>query len=94
MRSASDGAGRGTGQRAADDLPRGLVTTGFGLAVGIGLAYWMARVMSSLIFGVTAGDPASFVGIPLALLASAALAIYVPARRAMKIDPLVALRHE
>lgn len=73
---------------------RGMLTTCGGLAVGIALAYAMARVLSSLIFGVTAGDPASFVGIPLALIAAAALAIYIPARRAMRIDPLVALRHE
>ena len=43
---------------------------------------------------VTAGDPATFVAIPLALIAAAALAIYVPARRAMLIDPIVALRYE
>jgi ABC-type lipoprotein release transport system permease subunit len=43
---------------------------------------------------VSAKDPATFIGIPLALIAAAALAIYIPARRAMRIDPIVALRYE
>jgi len=58
------------------------------------VAWAFARLMTSLVFGVTASDPATFVGIPLALIAAAALAIYVPARRAMRIDPIVALRYE
>jgi putative ABC transport system permease protein len=50
--------------------------------------------MQNLVRGVSASDPLTFAGIPLALLASAALAIYIPARRAMAIDPIVALRYE
>ncbi len=64
---------------------RGLATTAAGLAVGLALAFAMARVMASLIWGVTASDMATFVGIPLALLAAATVAIYLPARRAMKM---------
>ena len=74
---------------------RGMLTIGAGLAGGT--ARWrlgFARLMASLIFGVTANDPATFVGIPLALIAAASLAIYIPARRATKIDPIVALRYE
>ena len=73
---------------------RGMTTVAAGLGVGLPLAWAFARLMSSLVFGVTAGDPATFVSIPLALIVAAALAIYVPARRAMHIDPIVALRYE
>ncbi|MGP0073691.1 MAG: ABC transporter permease [Bryobacteraceae bacterium] len=73
---------------------RGMLVTGAGLAVGLPAAYGLARLLASLIFGVSATDPATFIGIPLALLAAVALAIYLPARRAMKIDPIVALRYE
>jgi putative ABC transport system permease protein len=75
-------------------LRRGLLTTLAGLAVGLPLAYGFSRVMGSLIYGVAATDAVSFLGIPLALLAAAALAVYIPARRAMKIDPIIALRYE
>jgi putative ABC transport system permease protein len=73
---------------------RGILTAVAGLVVGLPVAYGFARLMASLIFGVTATDTATFVGIPLALLGAAALAIYVPAWRAMHIDPITALRYE
>jgi putative ABC transport system permease protein len=74
---------------------RGMVTSLAGLAVGIPAAYWLAtRLVASLIYGVAPTDPVTFVGIPLTLLATAALAIYIPARRATRIDPIVALRCE
>ena len=73
---------------------RGMTTAATGLAVGIPLAYLLARYAQDLIFGITASDPATFIGIPLALLAAMALAIYIPSRRAMGIDPIVALRYE
>jgi putative ABC transport system permease protein len=73
---------------------RGLLTTAAGLAVGLALAYGFARVMASVIFGVAATDATTFIGIPLALMLVTALAIYIPASRAMKIDPIVALRYE
>jgi putative ABC transport system permease protein len=73
---------------------RGLMTTAAGLAAGLALAYGFARVMASVIFGVAATDATTFIGIPLALMLVTALAIYIPASRAMKIDPIVALRYE
>ena len=73
---------------------RGIATIVAGLAAGLPLAYALARLLASLIFGVKATDLPTFIGIPLALVAAAALAIYVPARRAMRIDPIVALRYE
>ena len=74
---------------------RGMITIGVGLIVGLPAAYWLAtKMVASLIFGVTATDPATFISIPLTLLATAAVATYIPARRAMAIDPIVALRYE
>jgi putative ABC transport system permease protein len=73
---------------------RGLMATMIGLAGGLVAAYGLARLLASLIYGVSASDPATFVGIPLALIASAALAIALPARKAARIDPIAALRHE
>jgi putative ABC transport system permease protein len=73
---------------------RGMITVVSGMAVGLVAAYFMARLLALLIFGVPASDAATFVGIPLVLLAAAALAIYIPARRAIGIDPMIALRYE
>lgn len=73
---------------------RGMVTALAGLAVGLPIGYGLAIVVQSLIYGVNAQDPMTFIGIPLILLAATAVAILVPARRAMSIDPIVALRYE
>jgi putative ABC transport system permease protein len=75
-------------------LRRGLTTTLAGMAAGLAMAFGMARLLQHLIWGVSANDIVTFTGIPAALLAAAALAILVPARRATKIDPIVALRYE
>ena len=72
----------------------GMTTIAIGLAIGLPLAWGFARLLASMIYGVKPGDAVTFVGIPLALLAAACVAIFVPARRAMKIDPIVALRYE
>jgi len=73
---------------------RGMITAGSGLLIGLPLSFGFSQLMTSLIVGVSANDLTTFIGIPLVLLAAAAVAIYVPAHRAMRIDPIVALRYE
>ena len=75
-------------------LRRGMTTAAAGLAIGLVAAYGLARLMASLVFGVEVNDLVTFTGISLALMLVAALAIYIPARRAMRIDPIMALRYE
>jgi putative ABC transport system permease protein len=75
-------------------LGGGMLLTILGLAVGLPIAFVLARALSALLFGVEAGDPFSFVGLPLILASVAALACYLPAHRAAALDPLRALRHE
>jgi ABC-type antimicrobial peptide transport system permease subunit len=65
-----------------------------GLVFGLAGALVLTRVMKSLLFDVSATDPLTFVVIALLLMAIALLACLLPARRAMKVDPMVALRYE
>ena len=71
---------------------QGLGVTVWGVAIGLSVAFVMAREVSSLLYGVTASDPLSFVAVPIVLIAVAAVACYAPARRAARVDPLSVLR--
>jgi ABC-type antimicrobial peptide transport system permease subunit len=73
---------------------QGLTTTAIGAAVGIIAAIGLTRTIQSLLFGVTPTDPATFASVLGVLTAVAALACYVPARRATNADPIEALRQE
>jgi putative ABC transport system permease protein len=72
----------------------GMAMTAAGTAVGIVAALMTARLMTGLLFGVSAIDPLTFVVIPLLVAAVALVACWLPARRATTVDPLVALRTE
>jgi ABC-type antimicrobial peptide transport system permease subunit len=75
-------------------LREGLTLSLVGLALGLVGAWWLGRVASSLLIGVTASDPLTFMTVSLLLMGVAAAASYIPARRAMTVDPMVALRAE
>jgi len=75
-------------------LKQGLALAGSGLVIGLIGAFAATRVLTSLLFEITALDPTTFVGVPVLLGSVSLLACYIPARRATKIDPMVALRYE
>jgi ABC-type antimicrobial peptide transport system permease subunit len=65
-----------------------------GIAIGLSAAWGVSRLMESLLFGVKPRDPVVFVAVPLALGAVALLSVWLPARRTLRVDPAIALRHE
>ena len=75
-------------------LGNGMFLTVVGMAIGLPLALGLAYALSSLLFGVKVADPFAFLGLPLLLAAVATVACYLPARRAVRLDPITALRYE
>ncbi len=75
-------------------MKEGLLFSMAGIGIGIGGALVLTRTISGLLYGVRAWDPLTFIALPLFLLGVNLFAVYIPARRATKVDPAVALRHE
>ncbi|MHB8485188.1 MAG: ADOP family duplicated permease [Candidatus Acidiferrales bacterium] len=75
-------------------LGHGIRLAALGIGIGLAAAFGVTRLMNSFLYGIAATDPLTFVAVSLLLLAVALLACYIPARRAMRVDPMVALRYE
>jgi predicted permease len=86
--------GAQTGRVLGLVVGQGMRLAAAGLLLGLIVAFAAMRVMSSLLFGVSAHDPLTFVGVSLVLAVAAVLACYIPAHRATKVDPIIALRYE
>ncbi len=75
-------------------LGQGLIMTGVGLAVGLVVAIAASRLLSGLVYGVATTDPATYVVVAMTLASTALIAAWIPARRAARVDPVVALRQD
>ena len=75
-------------------LAKGLTLVAWGTGFGLIGCYWLSRLVSTQLYGIKPNDPATLVAVAAVLLVVALLASYIPARRATKVDPLVALRYE
>ena len=73
---------------------QGMALAGAGVVAGLAAAFGLARLITAFLYGVTARDPLVFTGVPLVLAIVAFLAVWLPARRASNVDPLIALRYE
>jgi putative ABC transport system permease protein len=75
-------------------LRRGILLTVLGLVIGLGMSFGVTRFLQSLLLGVSSTDALTFVGVALLLSAVVLVACFIPARRAMRVDPMQALRYE
>jgi putative ABC transport system permease protein len=86
--------GAGSGDALRLIVGQGLRTIAIGVAIGLAASVALTRTVASQLFGVTATDPLTFASVTLLLVGAALLACYLPARRATKVDPMIALRSE
>jgi putative ABC transport system permease protein len=86
--------GAGSREVLAMVLREGMLLAAAGLVLGLGGTYFVGRAMKSILYGVSAVDPVAIGAVAIVLLLSAALACYLPARRATRVDAMVALRYE
>ena len=75
-------------------LRQGMMLAGIGLILGLAVVFVLARFLTSMLYGVSPSDPVTFLGISFLLAMVALLACYLPARRAARIDPMIAIREE
>lgn len=75
-------------------IRQGMTLAGIGLVIGIGAAFWLTKFLTDILFGVKAWDPVTFILAPILLCAVALLAVWLPARRATRVNPILALRSE
>ena len=82
------------GQMLSMILRHGLLLAAIGVAIGVGAAFGLTRYLKTILFGVTVNDPTTFILVPVVLTSVAVLACLIPARRAARVDPIIALRCE
>jgi ABC-type antimicrobial peptide transport system permease subunit len=86
--------GAGPSRVVREILVEGLRLTALGIGIGLAAAVGLTRLMTSLLYGIPATDPATYLGVAFLMSAVALLACYLPARRAARVDPMIALRAE
>jgi putative ABC transport system permease protein len=75
-------------------LGEGMILAAIGIGLGLAGAFALAKIMESVLYEIKPRDPATFIAVSLAVAVAAAAACYIPARRAMRVDPMVALKYE